>query len=62
METQDDLTPFQRMVLLDEMEAQQESAKNPGAGGGRRNSLAQPGGGGKAQGETVTYINEGASD
>lgn len=53
------------MVLLDEMEAQHEEAQNGSGvngGGRRRNSLAQPGGGGKAQGDTVTYINEGASD
>lgn len=49
------------MVLLDELEAQQEEAQSQ-SGGGRTNSLAQPGGGGRATGETVTYVNEGDSD
>ena len=63
METQADLTPFQRMVLLRELEAQQEDAspKQSGGGGGRVNSLRQPSGGG-ARGETVTYVNEDGAD
>jgi hypothetical protein len=61
VETQADLTPFQRMVLLDELEAQQKEAQSKQSGGGGRvNSLRQPGGGGKS--ETTTYVNDGDSD
>jgi len=62
VESQADLTPFQREVLLRELERQREQAQsNAGveAGGnptpGPVNQLRQPRGGG---GETVTYINE----
>lgn len=48
------------MALLDEIEEQQEKAKQ-GASGGRKNALAQPGGGGR-KGETVKYVNDGDSD
>lgn len=67
-ETQADLTPFQRMVMLQEIERQNqkekeqaEQAQNGGhsrsGGAGQVNSLRQPNGG---QGETVTYVNEHA--
>lgn len=57
--TQADLTPFQRMVLIKELERQQEEADQQDQAGsmpGRANRMHQPHGGG--QGETVTYVNE----
>lgn len=55
------LTPFQRMVLLLEMQRQQEEADNQNNLGSRTpNSAHQSGGGsmGNIGGETVTYTNE----
>lgn len=60
VESQKDLTPFQRMFLLKELQRQSEEAQQAGGGGnaapGQVNQLRQPRGGG---GETVTYINDG---
>ncbi|WP_211608537.1 hypothetical protein [Haloferax larsenii] len=62
--SQADLTPFQRMVLLKELERQQaESDNGQGLGGaapGPVNTAKTPYGGGR--GETVTYTNEHALD
>lgn len=62
VDSQKDLTPFQRMVLLKELERQEaERPSQPGQGQpsapGQVNQLRQPRGGG---GETVTYTNDGA--
>lgn len=75
VQTQKDLTPFQRLVLQKELKRRQdkidEQRQGTGAGtaGGTpqiKNSKAQPGGGtggmGAVQGETVEYINEGSTD
>jgi hypothetical protein len=69
-ETQKDLTPLQRMVLIKESERQAEESQNgrgsgrAGGGGHVQNSLAggPSGGGGGISGETVTYVNEGVND
>lgn len=62
--TQADLTPFQRMVLLKEMERQHDEAESDGggvpAGAGPVNSMKAPHGGGR--GETVTYTNTHQGD
>jgi hypothetical protein len=62
VESQADLTPFQRMCILKELERQQAQAQQGGPGGaapaGTVNELRQPRGGGR--GETVTYVNEGS--
>lgn len=63
VESQADLTPFQRMILLQEIERQEqlkaEAMEGKGAPGGPGvNSMRQPRGGGR--GETVTYVNEGS--
>lgn len=64
-ETQKKLTPFQRMVLLKEMERQQEEARN------QNNTTSSPSGGlnpsgmsggGRISGETVKYVNEGVNN
>ena len=58
VETQKDLTPFQRTVLLKELQRQQEDQPNSsGSAPGQVNQLRQPRGGGG--GETVTYTNDG---
>lgn len=67
-ETQKDLTPLQRMVLIKEAERQAEEAQSGGHGSGRggshvQNSLAgSPSGGGGISGDTVTYVNEGVNN
>ncbi len=62
--TQADLTPFQRMVLLKEMERQHsEAQEQEGAGQvntGPVNQMKAPHGGGR--GETVVYTNEHKDD
>lgn len=60
VESQKDLTPFQRMVLLKELERQEREAQSgqQGASPGHANKLHQPGGG---RGETVTYTNDSGS-
>ena len=66
VETQADLTPFQRHFILKELERreQEKAAQMDGSQGagspGATNQLHQPkaGGGG---GETVTYVNEHGS-
>lgn len=61
--TQADLTPFQRMVLLKEIERQHEQAnadQGQGHTPGAVNSMKAPRGGGR--GETVTYTNTHAND
>lgn len=58
--TQADLTPFQRLVLLKELERQQPDTQNGASTPGQVNRLRQPRGGGLG-GETVTYTNEHAS-
>lgn len=57
VDSQADLTPFQREVLLQELTRQQEAAQEDTGSQppGQVNQLRQPRGGG---GETVTYINE----
>jgi hypothetical protein len=65
-ESQEDLTPYQRMVILKEMERRGEEQRKAAEGGGnaapssggRVNKLRQPGAGGRSQGETVTFVNE----
>lgn len=60
VESQKDLTPYQRMVLLKELErqeAQRPSQPGGAASPGQMNQLRQPRGGG---GETVTYTNDGS--
>lgn len=61
VQTQADLTPFQRMVLLQELERQHDEA-NAESGGppGAVNTAKAPNGGGR--GETVTYTNTHADD
>lgn len=62
VESQKDLTPFQRMVLLKELERQkaesqqQQSGSSGQSSPGQVNQLRQPRGG---SGETVTYTNDG---
>ncbi|QRV15022.1 hypothetical protein JMJ58_19260 [Haloterrigena salifodinae] len=62
--TQADLTPFQRMVLLKEIERQHEEANEQDGAGqvdtGPVNQMKAPRGGGR--GETVVYTNEHKSD
>lgn len=60
VDSQEDLTPFQRMAILQELERQQQQTETgqPGGPGGQVNTLRQPRGGGR--GETVTYVNEGS--
>lgn len=60
--SQAQLTPFQRMVLLQELERQHEEAQqdHDGAAPGPVNSMKAPNAGGR--GETVTYTNEHQSD
>lgn len=58
-ETQKDLTPFQRMVLMEEIQEKRERENEAadgggGGGGGRRNALANT----KTDG--VTYTNDHA--
>lgn len=58
VESQKDLTPFQRMILLKELERQEEASQSGQAHSpGQVNQLRQPRGGG---GETVTYVNDGS--
>jgi hypothetical protein len=61
VDSQKDLTPFQRTVILKELERQEAEAQRNGGGAspGQTNRLHQPGGGGR--GETVTYVNDGGS-
>lgn len=61
-ESQGDLTPFQRMVLMLEMKRQQEDAKDGNHGSGGYNGVqnSHPGAGQKMQGETVKYVNDNA--
>ncbi|OYR54912.1 hypothetical protein DJ70_12850 [Halorubrum halodurans] len=59
VESQKDLTPFQRMVLLKELERQEQASQSGQTQRpGQVNQLRQPRGGG---GETVTYVNDGGS-
>lgn len=61
VESQKDLTPFQRTVILKELQRQQEEAqsqKQQNQSPGRANKLYNSQGKG---GETVTYVNDGAS-
>jgi len=55
-ETQQELTPFQRGILLKGAKKAQEEAES-GSPGGPMNSA--PGAGQSVQGETVKYVNEG---
>jgi hypothetical protein len=62
VDKQEDLTPYQRQVILRELARRNEKeqeAMPDGAGGapGAVNTLRQPGAGGGG-GETVTYVNE----
>lgn len=61
-ETQKDLTPLQRMVILKEAQRQQEEAEqqrnNQTPGSGIKNNAV--GAGNAVQGDTVTYVNEGS--
>jgi hypothetical protein len=72
---QAELTPFQRIFILKEVQRQQEKAEQGGghgghghgAGGNQRLNSKAPGtpshgGGNTIQGETVEIINEGAKD
>lgn len=57
VESQQELTPFQRMFLLKELERQEEASQSGQTSSpGQVNQLRQPRGGG---GETVTYVNDG---
>lgn len=60
VETQADLTPFQRMALIEAIEEkaerEQEAASGNQQGAGQVNSLRQPGGG---RGETTMFVNTG---
>ena len=57
VESQKDLTPFQRMFLLKELERREREAQSGNTSSpGQVNQLRQPRGGG---GETVTYVNDG---
>jgi len=62
--SQADLTPFQRMVLIKELERQHEEAQDNGAGAGSSpspvNQMRSPGGGGN--GETTVYTNDGGAE
>ena len=62
VESQKELTPFQRTVLLKELSRQNEQAQNQSGGtpnaAGQVNQLRQPRGGG---GETTVYTNDGDS-
>lgn len=61
VESQKDLTPFQRTVILKELQRQQEEAqsqKQQNQSPGKANKLHNPQGKG---GETVTYVNDGDS-
>lgn len=61
VESQKDLTPFQRTVILKELQRQQEetqSQKQQNQSPGRSNKLYNSQGKGS---ETVTYVNDGDS-
>lgn len=62
---QKELTPFQRMVVQLEAKrqhdkAQEEQNQPGGASAPTRNTKAMPNSNSALQGETVTYVNEGA--
>lgn len=59
---QRDLTAYQRMVLIKEIERQHEDADSPGHGGhgGNIPNAAASGGGQQIKGETVEYVNSNA--
>jgi hypothetical protein len=67
-DTQQELTPFQRLVIVKELERQQEESQSNQRGGGRpgpiKNSKASSHGGGMGsmQGETIKYVNESTED
>ena len=60
-QSQGNLTPFQRMVLTEELSDQQEDAQSGSSpGAGQVNPQRRPGGGGR--GDTITYTNDGEAD
>jgi hypothetical protein len=68
-DTQKELTPFQRLVIVKELERQHEESQSNQRGGGRpgpiKNSKASSRGGGgmgSMQGETIKYVNESTED
>lgn len=63
-DSQQELIPIQRFVILEGLRQQQEAAnKQSGSPGGSGvNPLAQPNGGSQFSGDTVTYVNQHATD
>lgn len=55
-ETQKEMTPLQRMVILKELERQQDESQS----GGMPAKNSHPGAGRSVQGNTTTYVNDGA--
>jgi hypothetical protein len=73
VESQAELTPFQRICILKELERREEQKQaqmnghgSAGAGAGAShgavNRLRQPNAGGGMGGETITYVNEGTEN